>query len=137
MSNAKASAFQQNDEADALPTVHLDGSEAALSVLRRLQAIVLKHPIAAKAAFGALVAEGEAFAQTPEGREWREKLAASEILHRVRLIFDLPGLSMLRRDDAGPLPSSYVDTIFMLASINKPDELFEQPSDLGNPDARN
>jgi hypothetical protein len=134
---SEASEFRQNDETDSLPTVYLDGSEGALSVLRRLQALVLTHPVAAKAAFGALVAEGEAFAQTPEGRECRNRLASSEILHRARLIFDLLGLSMLVREDSGPLPSSYVDAIFMLASSNKPEELFEPPPELGNPDARN
>jgi hypothetical protein len=136
MSNAEAFEFRRRDEADSLPTVYLDGSEVALSVLRRLQAFVLKHPVAAKAAFGAMVAEGETFAQTPEGKEWRDKLATSDILHRARLIFDLPGLSMLAREGPGPLPSSYVDAIFMLASSHNPDELFEQPPDLGNRDVR-
>jgi hypothetical protein len=132
---SEASEFRQNDETDSLPTVYLDGSQGALSVLRRLQALVLKHPVAAKAAFGALVAEGEAFARTPEGRECRNRLASSEILHRARLVFDLPGLSMLVREDSGPLPSSYVDAIFMLASGARSEELFEPPPELGNPDA--
>jgi|SRR5271166_6005141 len=127
MSNADTFEFGQQDDADSLPTVHLDGSEFELMILRRLQAFVLKHPAAAQAAFVSLVAEGKAFAETPEGKELRSKLAASELIHRARLIFDLPGLSMLSRDGPGLLPSAYVDAIFMLASSHKPDEMFNHP----------
>lgn len=122
----------KHDEADSLPTVYLDGSETTRRMLRRLQEFVLKHPVAAKATFSSLVAEGTAYAQTPEGKQWRDKLAASELIHRARLILDLPGLSILARDGAGLLPSAYVDAVFMLATTNhKPDELFEPP-DLGS-----
>jgi hypothetical protein len=119
-----AAGFRRSDD-DRLPTVYLRSSEGALQVLRRLQAIVLKHPVAAKAAFGALIAEGRAFAQTPEGKAWQDKLAASELLHRARLLFDFPGLSMLERDSPEVLPSAYLDTIFMLGSSPKPDELLD------------
>jgi hypothetical protein len=132
MTDADAFAFDEEPEADTLPTVYLDASEMALRMLRHLQAFVLKHPEAAKAAFVGLVAEGAAFAQTPEGKEWRVKLAASELIHRARLIFDLPGLSMLARDGPELLPSAYVDALFILASHNRPDELFEPPDVRGD-----
>jgi hypothetical protein len=135
MTDADAFAFDEEPEADTLPTVYLDGSEMTLRMLRHLQAFVLKHPDAAKAAFVGLVAEGAAFAQTPEGKQWRDKLAASELIHRARLILDLPGLSMLARDGPELLPSAYVDALFMLANHHKPDELFEPP-DLGGDDGR-
>jgi hypothetical protein len=119
---------------DGLPTVYLPSSETTLWVLRRLQALVLKHPVAAKAAFDALIAEGRAFAQTPEGKGWLDKLAASELLHRARLVLDFPGLSMLERDSPEVLPSAYLDTIFMLASSRKPDELLDPLFEWGRGD---
>ena len=72
-----------------------------------------------------MIAEGRAFAQTPEGKAWQSKLAASELLHRARLILDFPGLSMLEPGTPEALPSAYLDTIFMLASSPKPDELLD------------
>jgi hypothetical protein len=112
-------------DVDRLPTVHLREPDAATRVLRRLQALVLKHPVAAKAAFSALVAEGRAFAQTPEGKVWQDRLIRSELLHRARLVLDFPGLSMLELDSSATLPSAYLDTVFMLASSPKPGELLD------------
>ena len=51
-----------------LPTVQLAEADIQLKLIRRMQAFVLKHPVAAKAAFAALVEEGLAFAETPEGQ---------------------------------------------------------------------
>jgi hypothetical protein len=124
----------RQSDCDGLPTVYLPSSETALQVLRRLQGLVLKHPVAAKAAFDALIAEGRAFAQTPEGKVWQAKLAASELLHRARLVLDFPGLSMLERDSPEVLPSAYLDTIFMLASSRKPDELLDPLFEWGRDD---
>jgi hypothetical protein len=121
-------------DGDGLPTVYLPSSETALQVLRLLQGLVLKHPIAAKAAFDALIAEGRTFAQTPEGKAWHDKLAASELLHRARLVLDFPGLSMLERESPEVLPSAYLDTIFMLASSRKPDELLDPLFEWGRDD---
>jgi hypothetical protein len=125
MNDADHPAGLRRSDGDGLPTVYLPSSETALQLLRGLQAFVLKHPVAAKAAFGGLIAEGRAFAQTPEGKVWQAKLAASELLHRARLVLDFPGLSMLERDSPEALPSTYLDTIFMLASSRKPDELLD------------
>lgn len=123
-----------SSDGDGLPTVYLPSPEMALQVLRRLQGLVLKHPVAAKAAFDALIAEGRAFAQTPEGKVWHDKLAASELLHRARLVLDFPGLSMLERDSPEVLPSAYLDTIFMLASSRKPNELLDPLFEWGRDD---
>jgi hypothetical protein len=132
--DADDSAGPRRSDGDGLPTVYLLSSETALQVLRRLQVLVLKHPVAAKAAFGALIAEGRAFAQTPEGKAWQDKLAASELLHRARLVLDFPGLSMLECDSPEVLPSAYLDTIFMLASSRKPDELLNPLFEWGRED---
>jgi hypothetical protein len=99
-----------------IPTIRLPAVEAHVQMIRRLQAIVLKHPLAANAVFAALIAEGLAFARTPEGKLWRDKLAGSELLHRARLLLDFPGLSILERDEEQTLPSGYLDAIFMFAS---------------------
>jgi hypothetical protein len=107
---------------DLLPTVHLLPPDDSAALLRSLQAIVLKYPAAAQAAFRALVAEGEAYAQTPEGQRWQQRLRGSTLLHRARLILDLPGIAMLEADSPRVLPSTYLDTIFMLASSRSPDD---------------
>jgi len=65
MKDADDPAGLRQSDGDGLPTVYLPSSETAIQVLRRLQALVVKHPIAAKAAFDALIAEGRSFAQTP------------------------------------------------------------------------
>jgi hypothetical protein len=113
-----------SDFDDGIPTVDLLSSDTTAEIVQRLQLIVLKHPIAANAAFGALVAEGLAFAETPEGLHWRDKLVGSELLHRARLALDLPGLSMLERNSGQALPSAYLDAIFTLTSRGWPEELF-------------
>jgi hypothetical protein len=136
MNDADDAAGLRQSDCDGLPTVYLQSSETALQVLRRLQALVLKHPVAAKAAFGALIAEGRAFAQTPEGKAWQGRLATSELLHRARLALDFPGLSMLECDSPNVLPSAYLDTIFMLASSRKPDELLDPLFEWGRSDDR-
>ena len=113
-------------QADAnIPAVRLTDAEVQVDLLRRIQTFVLTHPIAAKAAFAELVAEGCAYAMTPEGKCWAEKLAGSELMHRARLLLDLPGLSLLERDRSHPLPSGYLDAIFMFASARKPGELLD------------
>jgi hypothetical protein len=109
---------------DGLPELSLGEPEDAAELIKRLQSFVLKHPFAAQAAFSALISEGEAFARTPEGAAWRDRLVNSELVHRARLALDLPGLSLLGRSDASA-PSGFVDAIFMLASSRRPDEMLD------------
>jgi hypothetical protein len=111
------------DDDDALPTVRLSAPDSTADLLLRLQAMVLKHPAASQAVFRALVAEGRAFARTPEGKEWKRRLESSVLLHRARLILDLPGISMLESDSEDAIPSSYIDTIFMLAASDDPGDV--------------
>jgi hypothetical protein len=117
--------FPEETTEDELPTVQLTTPDAQLHLIRRLQAFILKHPVAAKAAFAALVEEGLAFATTPEGRAWRKKLAGSELLHRARLVLDLPGFSLLERRTETAYPSAYLDAVFMLGGALRPDALME------------
>src|SRR5437764_6562179 len=55
---------------DSRPPVITIGEpvEEAARLLRSLQALLLMHPFAARAAIRVLVAEGRAFAETQEGR---------------------------------------------------------------------
>lgn len=110
---------------DGLPCIEIDESAAIPELLLQLQRAALKHPFAAQALFCALVAEGEAFARTPEGQDWRDRLSGSQLLHRARVTFDLPGFAMLSRQKETPLPSNYVDALFALAGARQPGELIE------------
>ena len=113
------------EDDDGLPTVRLSAPDLQLRLLRRLQAFALKHPVATKAIFAGLAAEGEAFAATPEGALWRDKLAGSELLHRARLLADLPGLALLERRSDAAYPSAYLDAIFTFASSRRPEAMIE------------
>jgi hypothetical protein len=104
-------------EANELPRVVLrEREDEDVRVLRSLQALMLAHPVAAQALFSALVAEGRAFADSAVGREWMERLSRSSLLHRVRLVFEIGTLWMLDDEPSGPLPSAYLDAVFMSAS---------------------
>jgi hypothetical protein len=87
-----------------------------VDLLRQLQRILLTHPVAAQAAFSALVAEGRRFAATDEGKVWHERLKGSAVLRELRLVFDLSTLGLLEEETGAVLPSTYLDALFMIAS---------------------
>ena len=96
------------------PRIELrDPEPMEVALLRRLQVMLLKHPVAAQAIFTALVAEGRRFAATPDGAAWQARLAQSSLLQRARLVFDLTTLGLLEERPEGDLPSSYLDALFM------------------------
>lgn len=107
---------------DGLPTVTLQTVDQSVDIIKQFQAIILKHPVASKAAFAALMAEGRAYARTPEGAQLLGKIERSELLHRARMLLDLPGLSALEDDRVTALPSTLLDTIFMMASNSENNE---------------
>jgi hypothetical protein len=114
------------DGGDALPTIELHDFEArAVRVLRTLQLALLKHPVAAQAAFNALVAEGRKYGATVEGRQLREQLERSELVHRARLVFDFGTLSLLEHNPPEILPSAYIDVLFMLGGSERSDDVLE------------
>ena len=119
--------MQQADPTETLPIVELhDPEDASLKVLRALQQIMLKHPVAAQSAFSALVAEGRAFANTPDGRRLSQKLEGSALLQQANLVFDLSTLSMLEENPPDVLPSTYFDVLFMLAANPASDHILNQ-----------
>ena len=93
-----------------------DPDDELLSILRELQYLVLEHPVAAQAAFSALVAEGRRFASTEEGRAWKQRLADSELVRRARIVWDTTTLEQLTEDPTRALPSAYVDAIVKMAA---------------------
>lgn len=76
--------------------------------LREAQVALLKYPVAAQAAFAAMVREGRRFAATDDGQAWKRRLAGSAMLAKARTLFE--GLSGgLLVEDGAALPSTYVD----------------------------
>lgn len=107
-------------QADRLPRLVLtDENETISRLLLEGQHVLVRYPQAARALIAAFVAEGRAFAATPEGRVWMEKLAASELVHRGRFIWDAYCLDAVLDSDAGRMPSAWLDVI--LASVTNPD----------------
>jgi hypothetical protein len=83
--------------------------------LRRVQLLLLKHPIAAQAAFAALVAEGRRFSRTPEGAEWAEALAGSDLVRKGRRVWDAVAMNMLEEDPDTIIPSAYLEALLSAA----------------------
>ncbi len=112
---------------ETIPTIELhDLDEASLRILQSLQSILLRHPIAFQAAFSALVAEGRAFAETPEGRVLKARLENSSLVQQLRYVFDLTTFSLLECDSPTLLPSAYIDTLFMLSGHERSDDLLDR-----------
>lgn len=115
------------ETADGIPTIELhDPEQQTLRVLRTLQAALLKHPVAAQAAFNALIAEGRAFAGTSRGQLAQAALERSSLLHRARLVFDFSTLSLLEQEPPDIMPSAYIDALFMLGSSARSDEILQE-----------
>ena len=102
------------------------GSGSLEETLRALQTQILRHPVAFRAGFAALVEEGRRFAETPEGAAWTERLEASPHLPSARLLLNLVSLSMLGDGDPERLPSAYVEALVRSATSGEADELLER-----------
>ena len=95
------------EEATAKPP-HADEVTA---LLHRARLLLHQHPVAAQAAFSALVAEGRRFAATPEGRAWATALAASPLIHHASALWGALGLDMLEEDPDTVLPSAWLEAL--------------------------
>ncbi len=93
-----------------------DADEELLRDLREIQFLLLEHPVAAQAAFSALVAEGRRFAETEHGRAWRDRLARSELVRRARIVWDTTTLEQLAETPSRAVPSTYVDALMRMAA---------------------
>jgi hypothetical protein len=79
--------------------------------LRRLQEVLLRHPLAVQAAFSALVAEGRTFAKTAEGAELRDRLARSSRFGKARMVWEVLTMSGFTERPQGALPGVFVDAL--------------------------
>lgn len=100
------------------------------SALRGVQELVLRHPVAMRAAVGALVAEGRRFAETPEGAALRAQLERSELVRRARLVWQMASHSLLSELDTGDataeaLPTAWLDGLFS-AAAGDPDRVLDR-----------
>jgi hypothetical protein len=97
---------------EGLPAVSIVAPEDALAgLLSEAQLVVLSHPVAAQAAFAALVAEGRRAAATPEGKARREQLAQSGLTRRLREAFELGSFNALEPDAEAIVPTDYVELL--------------------------
>ena len=81
----------------------LEAPDPVGDALSELQLAVLRHPVAAQAIFSALVAEGRSYAETEEGRAVAQTVAASDLAHRGRVVWDVITMSALT-DGLNALP---------------------------------
>ena len=107
-------------EDQVVPDIELHNfDESCLRVLRNIQKIILKHPIVCQAVFSALISEGEKFAATPEGRTLKTTIEGSSVVQQLQYLIDLSTFSVLERNPPDVLPSTYIDTLFMLANSDE------------------
>ncbi|WP_164009299.1 hypothetical protein [Pyxidicoccus trucidator] len=91
-------------------------ADEATALLHRARLLLLQHPVAAQAAFSALVNEGRQFAATPEGRSHAVALAASPLLRHASEVWGALGLDMLEEDPSTVLPSAWLDALVRSAA---------------------
>jgi hypothetical protein len=103
-----------------------EGDDETVAMLRALQRTILRHPAAAQSAVRALVAEGRRYAETEDGQAWRRRLEGSDLLHHLRIVWQIASLGSMEAGDDGPLPSAYLDGLFMAASSDDPDAILDR-----------
>lgn len=93
--------------------------------LRVLQQAILLHPVAAQALFFSFIQEGRSFSETPEGEQWRRRLASSELVSRARVLWDSMTVRSLEDDPDTVLPTAILETIIKAASDQNMEHLLE------------
>ena len=90
--------------------------EVLAQLLGEMQSLIVRYPYVARTLAAAFVAEGQRFAQTPEGREWYETLSQSELIRRGQLIWEAYGLDNLVESKPEHLPGLWADTFATAAA---------------------
>ena len=104
------------DEVDSLIELLAgDPSDELSALLAELRWIVLKHPLAARAAVRALIAEGRKFAATEDGARWHRRLAGSELVRRGQVVWEAGTMNALDDGD-GTLPTDLIDAFCYAAT---------------------
>lgn len=96
---------------DAPDFVFRDPDAELTAALRALQSTLIRHPIATQAAFRALVKEGKAWAETPEGAEWKHRLARSEVVARARITWEGLTNNVFESEGENVIPSTLIDAV--------------------------
>lgn len=94
--------------------VEIDEHAELVTVIAHAQRAIFEHPIAAQAAFAALVAEGREFQKTAEGAAWRERLERSPLREKAEAIWEGLTLNILEQDKQTVVPSRIVDLLVKL-----------------------
>ncbi len=101
----------------SVPIVTFSNPDDLSKLLEGMRDVLMHHPIAAQAAFSALVREGRRFSQTPEGKAHMERLAASELLPRLRLVWDTLGMHAFVEEPDEAIPSFFLDGAVQAATL--------------------
>jgi len=113
--------------ADDVPELVIaDGHDAIVGLLRDLQRALLMHPEAGQALYGALAREGRLFAQTEDGRRWRERIEGSALLERAVLVWQNAAMWMTEESGGGAAPSALIDAVAAAAMSPQRDLLLER-----------
>ena len=115
-----------HDDDDVPELAITEQHEAITELLRELQRAALIHPEASRALFGAMVNEGRLFAQTDEGRRWKERIRGSALLERALIVWQTATLWMTEEPDDGAAPSALIDAVAAAARSPRRDELLER-----------
>jgi hypothetical protein len=110
-----------------LPRVVVGGdADDPSDLLRELQLLLLRHPVAMQGLVRALVAEGRRFADTPAGARWQRRLMRSELVRRGRALWESSALGMIEERSATVLPSALLDAVLGALTAAEPEALFDQ-----------
>jgi hypothetical protein len=95
-------------------------ADPLMKMLAGMHGLLLEHPVAAKACFQALMAEGRAFAETEQGRELKQRLERSEKIAACSALWRTLSLGMLEDTDPSSLPSTYLDQLLGASAMDLP-----------------
>lgn len=104
---------------DEVPEFEARDEDGLFAVLRHAQRLILRYPVAAQAAFAAVVAEGRAYALTPEGSALRERLAGSDLVRRGRVVWEVGTLNVLEEQPTTVLPSKVMEALAKAATVTE------------------
>jgi hypothetical protein len=95
------------------PEINDDGLARLLLEMQRL---IARYPYVARSIAAAFVAEGQRFAQTPEGQVWHDILSQSDLIRRGQLIWEAYALDNLLETEPERLPNVWMDTFAAAAA---------------------
>lgn len=88
-----------------------DGNAELDRALGNLHRALFRYPMAAQAAFSALVTEGRRFARTPEGAEWQKRLLSARETGSAQLLWEILSSRTFTERTEGALPSTLLDAL--------------------------